>query len=282
MVIPNKVGLVIFSFNRSLSFGRLLLSIQRCAKPSSVYVIEMSDDQHEREAVAMAVEGSRNVSLYLLEQPVSWTAAMNFAVDVAREEVLAYLDDDQEVLPGWFHEQLRLMEDHQVAIVGCRYLESDGMMQKGFPVMGNNGHPVYFGQDAKIPMVCQFASMGGTFFRKSIVQAIGGFDEGYFLTHSDIDLCYRIRKGTGSIVLYNPQAELYHHKQLLRETKGPIRAKKEWIDFGRFYDRWRHLLTSEEDQLDLVRNAILGVGSPIFLRSDYRYRGENPNYDIWS
>ena len=58
---------------------------------------------------------------------------------------------------------------------------------------------------------------GTWFIRKSVLDKVGLFDEGFFYLYEDIDLCFRVRKG-GFKILYNPQAVVTHF--LPRERKG--------------------------------------------------------------
>jgi len=53
--------------------------------------------------------------------------------------------------------------------------------------------------------------IGGMFmlFRREVFQALGGFDQAYFLYYEDVDLCRRLR-AAGKSVLYNPAAEVVH------------------------------------------------------------------------
>ena len=45
--------------------------------------------------------------------------------------------------------------------------------------------------------------------RKGDFEAMGGFDEGYFLHVEDVDLCWRVRR-KGGVVLFHPQARVIH------------------------------------------------------------------------
>lgn len=53
--------------------------------------------------------------------------------------------------------------------------------------------------------------------RKSVLDEIGYFDEGFFYLYEDIDLCFRVKK-SGYTILYDPHAVVTHF--LPRERKG--------------------------------------------------------------
>ena len=62
--------------------------------------------------------------------------------------------------------------------------------------------------------------------RRAALEAVGGFDEGFFLYEEDADLCRRLR-GAGWRVLYTPAAEVRH--ALGRSAaQAPARARLEY------------------------------------------------------
>src|SRR6185436_1509779 len=46
--------------------------------------------------------------------------------------------------------------------------------------------------------------------RKAALDAVSGFDEGFFLYEEDVDLCLRVRRA-GWRILYTPRAVVMHH-----------------------------------------------------------------------
>ena len=62
--------------------------------------------------------------------------------------------------------------------------------------------------------------------RRAALDAVGGFDEGYFLYEEDLDLCVRMRRA-GWRLLFTPAAEVVH--QLGRSMqKAPALARLEY------------------------------------------------------
>jgi GT2 family glycosyltransferase len=62
--------------------------------------------------------------------------------------------------------------------------------------------------------------------RKEALDAVGGFDEGFFLYEEDVDLCLRLRRA-GWGVLFMPDAEVVHHLGRSMQT-DPARARLEY------------------------------------------------------
>ena len=50
-------------------------------------------------------------------------------------------------------------------------------------------------------------------FRREAFEAVGGFDERYFLYYEDVDICQRLQRRRGSRAIYDPRAEVLHDAQ---------------------------------------------------------------------
>jgi len=57
-------------------------------------------------------------------------------------------------------------------------------------------------------------------FRRETYEAVGGFDEDYFLYYEDVDICWRLH-AKGYSVIYDPWAEITHDAQ--RASRGNLR-----------------------------------------------------------
>ena len=47
-------------------------------------------------------------------------------------------------------------------------------------------------------------------FRREAFEAVGGFDEAYFLYYEDVDICRRLQRRRGSRAIFDPRAEVVH------------------------------------------------------------------------
>ena len=59
--------------------------------------------------------------------------------------------------------------------------------------------------------------------RRTALQAVGGFDEGFFLYEEDADLCRRVRQ-KGERVLFTPAGEI-RHRRGVSMAREPRRAR---------------------------------------------------------
>ena len=79
-------------------------------------------------------------------------------------------------------------------------------------------HVVPLGTDPE-PAEIEWASFACIMLRRSMIDAIGPMDEGYFLYYEDAEYCHRARKA-GWGLMYVPQARAVHY----RGGSGPVKA----------------------------------------------------------
>lgn len=82
----------------------------------------------------------------------------------------------------------------------------------------------------------EVGTISGAFFAISTkdFNALGGFDEGYFLHVEDIDLCHRMRKTLGGKVIFNPNARAIHIGATSNAPK-PLITWHKYKGFIRFF-----------------------------------------------
>ncbi len=95
--------------------------------------------------------------------------------------------------------------------------------------------------------------------RREVLQAVGGFDEGFFLYEEDADLCRRVRAAGGRI-LFTPAAEVRH--QLGRSmARARRRARLEYHrSHLRYYGKHNGLVARLALRLGLGLHAAAAIG----------------------
>jgi hypothetical protein len=158
-------------------------------------------------------------------------------------EFVIILDVDTEVHPGSLDALVRTMKEHPDAgIAGPKLVYGDGRLQhscRPFPSPWNIAIEGAFLRDwlPRSRFVKEYTMedwdhgelrevdwMYGAalIIRKSALDRVGLFDEGFFYLYEDIDLCFRVKKG-GMKILYDPRAVVTHF--LPRERKGILHAR---------------------------------------------------------
>jgi len=145
--------------------------------------------------------------------------AVNQAALHARAPHLLLLNTDALVQPGWLP-PLRNILDHEpdVAAVAPRLLHLDGTVQEAGSIVWGDGEvwPYGAGQQADRPEFrfrrdVDYASAACLLVRRTDAEAVGFFDERYFMYCEDVDFCAAIRR-RGGRVYFTPATDVIHLK----------------------------------------------------------------------
>jgi GT2 family glycosyltransferase len=167
----------------------------------------------------------------LIDLPTNrgFTGACNAGMQCAQGEIIALLNNDTEVDPGWAATIMDAFERHiEVGLVASKMLlfdRRDTFHTAGdyFTLDGRAGNRGVWqkdvGQYDKEEYV--FSACGGSSaYRKSMLKTVGLLDDDFFFSLEDVDLAWRAQLA-GWRCLYTPKAVVYHH---LSATGGGVTA----------------------------------------------------------
>jgi GT2 family glycosyltransferase len=148
----------------------------------------------------------------------------NKAAEIARGEVLLFLNDDIEIIdPNWLHEIVSHCLRKEIGVVGARLLYPSGKIQHAGIILGLGGvaghghlgldaeHPGYFG---RLQLSSEVSALTGACMamRRSLFEEVGGFSaRALQRTFNDMDLCLKVRT-RGMLNIFAPRATLIHHE----------------------------------------------------------------------
>ena len=174
-----------------------------------------------------------DIDLVINKKNLGFSKAVNIALARVPGELLVLLNPDTVVYDGFFNNVINYINDNKdVAIVGPKIFDPDGTVQgsaRRFPtvltsIFGRKSpltkifpnNPVSkreflcFNGNGKKPMEVDWVSGACMVARKKALDAVGWFDESYFLYWEDTDLCKRL-KDSGWKIMYYPDAEICHY-----------------------------------------------------------------------
>lgn len=162
---------------------------------------------------------------------VGFARAANLGARAATGDLIVFLNPDAFLQAGCIEELARAISGRPVpCVVGGRVLNCDRTEQRGARrgditpisalmslshlaqhVPAWRRYEVHWETEATPDTVAVIPTISGACFcmRREDFDAVGGFDEGYFLHVEDVDLCWRVRKAGGQ-VLFQPKAEVIH------------------------------------------------------------------------
>jgi GT2 family glycosyltransferase len=170
---------------------------------------------------ARVLENTRNVG---------FGGAINQGVRASSSAYVATLNDDAVAHPDWLAELVSAMESRpdagmcasQVRLFGESRLDSAGMQVAGDGSSKQRGHG-RLPEDFPVMEEVLMASGSSALYRRSMLEDVGGFDDGFFLYCEDTDLGLRAR-WAGWKCLYVPQAVVEHHYSHSAGRASPVKA----------------------------------------------------------
>jgi len=174
-------------------------------------------DNSAKGLVRSGEAGRRSAKIIESARNVGFGAAINLAFRESEAPYLAALNDDAAPRAEWMASLLAAAEAHpdagmfasQVRFFGEEHLDSAGMVIARDGSSKQRGHlfpAVEFDREEEV----LFPSASAALYRRPMLDAIGLFDEDFFLYCEDTDLGLRAR-WAGWKCIYVPEAVVDHH-----------------------------------------------------------------------
>jgi GT2 family glycosyltransferase len=194
---------------------------------------------------------------------LGYAASNNAGVRLARGDVLALLNNDLVLSPGWIEPMLSLLQSpgRRAGLVGNVQFRvaDDGVDHAGVDHAGvalsPRGQLFHQNTIAHMPHVQAFAVTGACMLlRKADFWAVGGFDESFVNGCEDIDLCFKLQQAHQKIYVVS-ESRIHHHVSLSRKTNTLQDLQNSRLLFSRWRGKiknelsrvWRELLTEGPD-----------------------------------
>jgi hypothetical protein len=247
------LGVVIVSYRCRDLLEACLESLRENAPGRAMQLYVVDNDSRDG-TVELVRERFPEVDLTAAGRNLGFAAATNVGIRRGREPYVLALNPDTRMRPGVLDVLLRLMDERpEVGICGCRLELEDGTFdhaaRRSFPTpLGALAHFAGVGRSERAPrQLAQYRApeveagpvdaVNGAFMliRRSALDQVGLFDEGYWMYMEDLDLCYRFAQA-GWTTWYEPSVTVTHVKH---GTSGERRAPRLNIAFHygmlRFY-----------------------------------------------
>jgi O-antigen biosynthesis protein len=160
---------------------------------------------------------------------------------------LLFLNNDVSILHrGWLQQLVGWLESGpEVVGVGAKLVSREGRIRHAGVVVGLGGIAGHYGaglaDEPELGNLHDQAREVGALtaacllVRSRDFDAVGGFDEAFPSDFGDVDLCLRLRRDLGGVLVYDPTFPLLHHESASREVRPS----------GYIQTRFRHLWDEE-------------------------------------
>jgi GT2 family glycosyltransferase len=222
-----RVSAIVVSYNTR---DDLLRGLEALLAQTGVFLDVIVVDNASTDGSVEAVRGRHpEVRLIVNAANLGFSRANNLGLRTARGPYVLVVNSDCEVRPGAVGTLCAILEARpDVAIVGPRTVGTDGAPQVSFGpsltllaewrqsrlVRGvKAGEATALSRASALAQREQepdWVSASCFLARREALEAVGGFDESFFLYEEDVDLCLRVLRA-GWRIVYTPTAEVVHH-----------------------------------------------------------------------
>ncbi len=253
----SQVSVITVSFNTKAYLLQALRSAVLAAGRVPLELIVVDNGSSDGSALAV-VQEFPEARIVLSSENKGFAWANNRGASEASGDLLLFVNSDVVFLDHAIEtlaEYLKLNQD--IGAVGPKVLNPDGSLQfsgKRLPNVGT-GVLVATGLHYRLPwrrpwedyymLPESYATVQEVdhltacclMVRREVWDAVGGFDEGYFMYFEDIDWCLRARK-MGHKLAYVPQASVIHRKAVSSSKRAYGTVLDYHRSARRFYDRY--------------------------------------------
>jgi len=182
------------------------------------FEIILVDNASTDGSVDLLAQNYPEVRVIQLDDNYGLTGACNRGADAARGEVLVLLNNDTEVEPGWLAALVEALAEHpEAGSVASKMLLFDrrDTLHTAGDLYGVDGIPrnrgVWERDEGQYDEAIEiFSACGGaSAYRREAWEAVGGFDEDFFMYCEDVDLGWRLQLA-GYRAVFAPRARVYH------------------------------------------------------------------------
>ena len=229
-----EITVVILNFNAGSFLERCVDSVLRSSVPVDVIVVDNASDDGSFETLRVRLSSDCRVRFLPLDSNTGFARGVNHGLRHATSKFVLVLNPDCVLDADTLAVTVAGLESHpSAAAAGCVLRNPDGSEQAG----GRRGVPTpwrsltrvlhldrKFGHHGRFrsfdlmrdplpsaPVRVEAVSGAFMLFRRSALDSIGLFDEGYFMHCEDLDWCMRCAQ-SGQYVLFVPGTSVVHFK----------------------------------------------------------------------
>ena len=181
-----------------------------------------------------------------VDEPFNWSMLNNLGASNTEAELLLLLNNDIEAMQqGWLEAMAAQASRPKIGCVGALLVYPDNTIQHAGIVVGMNKntehayrnlprkHKIHHGRSN---LLSGWEAVTGAcmMMRRSLLELVGGFDEGLPVEFNDVDLCLRLGE-LGYRHVIPPEAVLIHHES---QSRTPNESKTIQAALKRMKQRW--------------------------------------------
>jgi GT2 family glycosyltransferase len=221
-----QVAIVILNWNGWRDTLECLKSLERL-ETSNVQIIVV-DNASEDDSVLQLCSAYPNLDLICNVTNLGFGAGNNVGIRLALErnaDLIWLLNNDTVVEATTLHAMISMMNsDPSVGAVGS--VLYDFVPRDRVQVWGGGGVNLFTGFSWHLTAVghCDYLIAASVLLRTDALRAVGLFDEHFFYTWEDVDLCFRLRIGGWRLAVAD-DSRVWHRETASVGKHSPTRAR---------------------------------------------------------
>jgi GT2 family glycosyltransferase len=265
------MDVVVVSFRCEPMLRECLESLRRFPA-SSEMAVHVVDNASKDGTAEMVAREFPEVNLTASDENLGFGAANNLVIRASTAPYILCLNPDTRATEGALDRLIEVMDERvKLGICGPRLELEDGSFdhaaKRSFPTpLSALGHFTGIGRRRGSGVLAAYRApevdagpvdaINGAcmLFRRSALEEVGPFDEGYWMYMEDLDLCYRFDEARW-VTWYEPSATVVHVKA---GTTGPVRAPR--LTYAFHYGMYRFYRKHYAAQKSRIVNAVVYSG----------------------
>ena len=241
-----RVSIVISTLNRAESLRRTLLSLRQLDYPKFEVIVVVGPSTDDTDAVV--AEFGDGLKVGRTDEP-NLSASRNIGIRLSSGELVAFIDDDSVPDPWWLSDIVPAFRDREVAAAGGPVYDFDGAsLFSRYSLVDIHGDTMIWtdGPNPSRALAAPFSKLvaypigTNALFRRSVLVALGGFDEELGHYFDDADIARRV-VDCGWVVEACERGFVYHFR-LPSATRTERRVTRDLYPYlrSRSYFAHRH------------------------------------------
>jgi GT2 family glycosyltransferase len=246
-----SLSIIIVNFNAGHHLMNCLESVFSSNYPEEFEVIVV-DNNSSDDSIDAINDGFSDVKLIKNTSNLGFAKACNQGLESAVNNYVLFLNPDTIVRHDALVKSVDFIDSNpDIGLIGCRLLSKNGSLQSScadFPYLRTIVLDHLFrwwklSNAVRAKMLLKYWThdeirevdwMLGAFLmtRRSVLTAIGGFDEAFFLYGEDLDLCFRIKQAGWKVVFF-PDAQIIHIGNSVWDSDRRDRVYQALVGFHR-------------------------------------------------
>ncbi len=249
-----KLSICIVTWNTEKYIDKCLKSIYK-NQPSYTFEVLVADNNSSDKTTEIIKLNFPQVNLIKCESNFGFAKANNILIEKSKGEYVLLLNPDTEVFDKSIDKLIDFLEkNNDVAIVAPKLINSNGTLQRscmGFPTLAamamrqtflefllpfNSFTKKYLMIDFNHDKTMEVEQPMGAclLIRRKALDAVGAFDENYFMFFDEVDLCFRIKKN-GWKIMFFPDSVVMHYGGTAVKKWSPLKLSKVWTSSRNYF-----------------------------------------------